>query len=224
LRGVFLDRVSELLTPSSPLIPQLGRFLAALHAFPVQDAIDCDVPPGNWDAWLARWRAFVALILDQGSTHLDLPTYAWAITFLADFLAELGRDERQVALIHHDLALEHILVTPDGTALAGVIDWGDAAIGDPALDFAGFIAAGCPPATLAALFAAYESAQEPRDRRFLHRATWYARLGPFHLLHFGLHLGDGAMIKQGVQAVVEMRERGRPPQPPNPGGSTSGAS
>src|SRR4051812_35154669 len=98
LRGVFLDQMSDLLTPGSPLIPQLGKFLAALHAFPVQDAIDCDVPPGDWDAWLATWRAFVALILDQGSAHFDLPTYAWAITFLADFLAELGLDERPIAL------------------------------------------------------------------------------------------------------------------------------
>jgi aminoglycoside phosphotransferase (APT) family kinase protein len=204
LRGVFLDQAPELLAPTSPLIPQLGAFLAALHAFPVDEAVDCGVPPGTWGTWLAWWREFVARILDQGSAHLDLPTYAWAITLLGDFLAELGLDERTVTLVHHDLALEHILTTPEGTALTGVIDWGDAAIGDPALDFAGFIAGGCPPATVATLLAAYGG---QRDGRFLHRAAWYARLGPFHLLHFGLHLGDPAMIAQGVAAVAEMRAR-----------------
>lgn len=204
LRGVFLDRAVGLLTPASPLVPQLGAFLTALHRFPVERAVASGVPAGSWAAWLAWWRGFVARILDQGSAHLDLPTYAWAISFLADFLAELGADEREVALIHHDLALEHILVTPDGTGLAGVIDWGDAAIGDPALDFAGFISGGCAPATVAALLGAYAG---PQDRRFLYRAAWYARLAPFHLLHFGLHLDDPATIAEGAAAVAGMRAR-----------------
>ena len=35
-------------------------------------------------------------------------------------------------LIHGDLGAEHVFV--DGDRISGVIDWGDAAIGDPALD------------------------------------------------------------------------------------------
>jgi aminoglycoside phosphotransferase (APT) family kinase protein len=35
-------------------------------------------------------------------------------------------------LIHGDLGAEHVLV--DGDRITGVIDWGDAAIGDPAVD------------------------------------------------------------------------------------------
>ena len=35
-------------------------------------------------------------------------------------------------MIHGDLGAEHVFV--DGDRISGVIDWGDAAIGDPALD------------------------------------------------------------------------------------------
>ncbi|GAA1573803.1 hypothetical protein GCM10009789_29100 [Kribbella sancticallisti] len=40
---------------------------------------------------------------------------------------------RQV-LIHNDLGAEHLL--SDGTTVTGIIDWSDAALADPALDFA----------------------------------------------------------------------------------------
>src|SRR5512140_1583027 len=115
---------------------------------------------------------------------LFAPTRAWVAASRDAFLAELARAERPLALSHHDLALEHILVDPSGERVTGVIDWGDLALGDPALDFAGFAGA-CDAATLAALLAAYGSV----DDGFLRRAAWYARLAPFHLLHFGLHTG-----------------------------------
>jgi aminoglycoside phosphotransferase (APT) family kinase protein len=39
-------------------------------------------------------------------------------------------------LVHNDLYLEHVLIDPRSGSVCGVIDWSDAVIGDPALDFA----------------------------------------------------------------------------------------
>jgi len=36
---------------------------------------------------------------------------------------------------HNDLGIEHVLGTPATAAVTGVIDWGDAALIDPACDF-----------------------------------------------------------------------------------------
>ena len=52
-------------------------------------------------------------------------------------------------------------------------------------------------ATLAALLAAYG----PVDEGFRRRAVWYGSLGPFHLLHFGLHIDDPARIAEGYEAI-----------------------
>lgn len=196
LAGRFLDQSPELLHPASPLLPHLAAFLRALHAFPLDRAVACGVTPGSWVAWRDHWHAFAARAMRDDDPALDPPTRAWVAATRDAFLAELARAERPVALLHHDLALEHILVDPPGERITGVIDWGDVWIGDPALDFAAF-AHDCDPATLDALLAAYGLA----DDRFRRRAAWYGTLGPFHLLHFGLHLNDPARIAEAHTAI-----------------------
>ena len=54
---------------------------------------------------------------------------------LEDFMAgDPGIDEARVpVLVHGDLGAEHVFVDDEGT-VTGVIDWSDAALGDPALD------------------------------------------------------------------------------------------
>ncbi len=93
---------------------------------------------GGWSAWHDEWAERMARCLDHPAAFLDATRRARFAVLRAVFLAELDREDHPLALIHHDLAPEHILVTPDGTRIAGVIDWGDLALGDPALDFAGF--------------------------------------------------------------------------------------
>ncbi|MFH8614920.1 phosphotransferase family protein [Streptomyces sp. NPDC017979] len=63
--------------------------------------------------------------------------------------------EPSVVLLHNDLKGEHLLVDEDG-ALTGVLDWTDAALGDPAEDVAGLaIAVGASAAVRAAALASY---------------------------------------------------------------------
>jgi aminoglycoside phosphotransferase (APT) family kinase protein len=40
-------------------------------------------------------------------------------------------------LVHNDFAAEHVLIDAHAPAVTGVIDWSDAAISEPAVDFAG---------------------------------------------------------------------------------------
>ena len=71
----------------------------------------------------------------------------------------LSAPEGTAVLVHGDLHLRHLLVTPEGAA-AGVIDWGDACLADPALDLALAYAA-FSGASRAAFFEAYGA---PPDR------------------------------------------------------------
>jgi aminoglycoside phosphotransferase (APT) family kinase protein len=66
-------------------------------------------------------------------------------------------------LCHGDFHLRHVLVRPDGAA-AGVIDWGDACLADPALDLS-FGYAAFTEAARDAFFAAYGG--EPDQEREL---------------------------------------------------------
>ncbi|MFN8515086.1 MAG: aminoglycoside phosphotransferase family protein [Chloroflexia bacterium] len=195
LAGRFLDQSPELLHPASPLLPHLAAFLRALHAFPLDRAVACGVTPGSWVAWRDHWHAFAARAMRDDDPALDPPTRAWVAATCDAFLAELARAERPVALLHHDLALEHILVDPPGERITGVIDWGDVWIGDPALDFAAF-AHDCDPATLDALLAATAS-----QTTAFAAAPPVRHPRPFPLLHFGLHLNDPARIAEAHTAI-----------------------
>ena len=58
----------------------------------------------------------------------------------------LDRPER-LAIVHGDLVGEHILVDLSGSRLAGIIDFGDVALGDPAQDLLGLWSYGADAVT-----------------------------------------------------------------------------
>jgi len=70
------------------------------------------------------------------------------------------------ALIHGDVAPQNLLSTPDGH-LSGLIDWGDAALADPAVDFAKL-----PFALVPAALQGYREADGWEPRILWHRLCW----------------------------------------------------
>ena len=76
----------------------------------------------------------------------------------------LGPPTSEPVLVQGDLHLRHLLVAPDGTA-AGVIDWGDSCLADPALDLSLAYAA-FSGSVRDAFFEAYGARpDEPRELR-----------------------------------------------------------
>ena len=144
--------------PSPRLGRQLGLFLRALHSLPM-DLLDATGFPGSDDN---PWRASPALLYDQARQKLVPLLDAEAGARLSHrFEAFLGRevDRFQPVLVHNDLYPEHLLVDPQTEELTGVIDFGDATIGDPAADFVGVYEDALQPVLTApgvmALVAAY---------------------------------------------------------------------
>lgn len=78
--------------------------------------------------------------------------------------AALGPPTGEPVLVHGDFHLRHVLVGPDGAA-SGVIDWGDACLGDPALDVSFAFAALDAPARSAFLDAYGREVDAERELR-----------------------------------------------------------
>ncbi|HEY8601141.1 MAG TPA: phosphotransferase [Thermomicrobiales bacterium] len=201
LSGLFLDTVPGLLHETSPLLPQLADFLRALHRFPPEQAVTAGLPAIDWTAWVAHWERFAARLMIGESARFTPATRARLAAWHDELLAELHCAARPIALLHHDLALEHLLVVPEGARLTGVIDWGDIALGDPALDFVG-IAGACSVATLDTLLTAYG----PVDEGFQRRIAWYGWLAPFHLLGYGLDVADATIVTESVGMIEGLME------------------
>ncbi|MBA3383506.1 MAG: phosphotransferase [Actinobacteria bacterium] len=151
-------------------------FLDALHAL---DPSGLPLAHHDWvDAYrrqCAEFERLVLPLLDQDRRAEAKQLFADAET-LVDF---------EPALVHADLGPEHLLVRD--SRLAGVIDWGDTRVGDPALDYAWL---------LNGPFADWDV--DPELRR---RARFYHRLAPWYEAHYGLFTNQPSHTESGLAGV-----------------------
>jgi len=109
---------------------QLGVFLTRLHTYPVEKARKAGVPEER--DLVAHWR-------DKSREQLKrLNGLNVNLRSLSHYLENDMPVPFQgpPSLVHNDLWAEHVLVDTCTGGVSGVIDWGDALIGDPATDFA----------------------------------------------------------------------------------------
>ncbi len=171
----------------------VGSFLAALHRFPVEQAVALGVRGDGREWWrnerTIRVDAFRAVVLPL----LAGPERAAAESLLDTALADEAFDFDAV-LIHGDLGPEHILC--ESGRVSGVLDWTDARIGDPALDLS-WLLHGTPAAFADAALAAY-GASDPHLRK---RALIYHRLGPWYEVAYGLEQSRPELVERGLAGV-----------------------
>ena len=109
---------------------QLGIFLAELHTYPVERALEAGVPREK--RFLTQWRDRALASLDDIA---DPPVDRRTLSEYLKGALPVGASGTP-RLVHNDLWAEHVLIDPHTLGVSGIIDWGDAAIGDPAIDLA----------------------------------------------------------------------------------------
>lgn len=168
------------LIPGRPLRDEdpsgVRAFLEALHA------IDTAGLPARRPDWLeiyrshaADWRRVVLPLLDRDERPQAEGLLA-EIETLAGFTP---------ALAHCDLGPAHLLV--DGGRLSGVIDWANAKIGDPALDYAWLLNVPFPDWEV--------------DDELRRRARVYHRIGPWFEVEHGVRTGRPEFVRSGLEGV-----------------------
>ncbi len=119
-------------TSLEALIKDIAHFLSGLHSIPL-DTIEISEHKERWDSdeiWKYTDRYF-----NERRKIIENHVSSSLLAELDQFFNNLKEMKSSVRrIIHDDLSDDHILVKPDGT-LAGIIDFGDANIGDPAFDF-----------------------------------------------------------------------------------------
>lgn len=177
------------------LAPQLAGFLAALHRLPVDaetrrwapgdEIARADLPP-RLPPLQERLRANPAgLAADEVARLVEL---------VAD-LATTPRPPLAPCWVHGDFYARHILLA-DARHLAGVIDWGDVHLGDPALDLS-IAFTFLPPAARPRFRRAYGAIDPATWRRARFRAIHYGAI----LVEYGAAVGDDAIRAVGDYAL-----------------------
>jgi aminoglycoside phosphotransferase (APT) family kinase protein len=151
-------------------------FLDALHA------VDADSIPAPRPDWLETYREqadeFRRLVLPL----LDPDERAGGGALLAETETLTGF---RPALTHSDLGPSHLLVRDE--KLVGVIDWGDARVGDPALDYAWLLNGPFPDWDV--------------DDELRRRALVYHRLGPWFEVHYGVFTDQPKWVRSGLDGI-----------------------
>ncbi|MEO7913014.1 MAG: phosphotransferase [Roseiflexaceae bacterium] len=174
---------------------QLGEFLSALHRFPIQQATQLGVPAGDKAIWHQRYQAQFEQIQSRMLPLLDEAARARIVREWRSFLNEGAHFSP--TLIHHDLGDEHILYNPARGTVSGIIDWGDTAIGDSAIDFAGLLAAYGEDFTERVL----SHYQGEVDAAFRQRMRFYHGAMPINTLLFGLDTAQEQFVRQGLREL-----------------------
>tara|TARA_E500000331_G_scaffold129826_1_gene126961 strand:- start:584 stop:1453 length:870 start_codon:yes stop_codon:yes gene_type:complete len=112
------------------LATQLGATLRQLHGLDVNRAMRTDLPLHDRREWASE---FGAAALRKVAERLGTEMGTRVANEATRILRTSSYYDVEPVLIHNDLHLEHILI--EGGQPIGIIDWGDAGLGDPDVDF-----------------------------------------------------------------------------------------
>jgi aminoglycoside phosphotransferase (APT) family kinase protein len=165
---------------------RLGRFLSLLHGTADSVVAAAGLPSAANDLvetvnQLERLRHEVVPLLDAPAREVA-----------ATLLATVSVPDR--VLCHADLVPEHVLVREG--RVAGIIDWGDARVTDPAIDLA-WPLHGTNRAFAGAVRTAYGASDDVVQRA---RAWW--ALAPWFDVHRDVLLGDDAALADDLDTLT----------------------
>jgi aminoglycoside 2''-phosphotransferase len=191
------------LRPAHSFGHDLGTFLRQLHDFPIEQAIDLGIELIDGPRARARRIEFYEQLIRRVFPLINCEARTYTEQRFETYLNDSANFVFEPCLIHHDLDRQNCLIDPQTGELSGVIDFGDAVVGNPAGDFwlplRDFEAIGIVD-QLPALIEAYG-----RDRLDLERVQidvdftdfrW-----PFYDILYGLDIEDQAFVEGGIKAL-----------------------
>jgi aminoglycoside 2''-phosphotransferase len=115
----------------STLIAQIAAFARRLHALPLERIDHCQLRRLNPLSYLSQTMRQARPALQP---LLPDPVLQYYDKLFKEYTHEPALHSYQPALLHGDLSPDHLLADLAQTRLTGVIDFGDACVGDPAWD------------------------------------------------------------------------------------------
>lgn len=194
LPGRTADERPPALDERVTLAAELAHFLRALHAIPIDTATRAWAPGDEITrADLQRRAPQVIARLTANAAGLPAENVARLCAAVTDLATTLPVAE--TCWVHGDLYARHLLLD-SADRLAGVIDWGDLHLGDPALDLS--IAWAFLPRPARDQFRArYGTIDDAAWRRARFRAIHYGAI----LSEYGAAVGDAAIRSLGLTAL-----------------------
>lgn len=174
------------------LIHDLRPILGQLASFPARLSSQLGVPGRTAGEWRTEMRGFHRYLRRAVFPLIPTDDRAELEARLSGFTENDANFQFRPTLLHTDLHSEHVLWA--GHRVSGVIDWGDAEVGDPAREFAQWAAHfGTRDVSRLA-----ENRVGPRDRTFEQRVEVYRLFRPLWRLREAAQTRNVRQAEEGV--------------------------
>lgn len=197
LRRDLLMKLSD--SDQQVIADQLAEFFTELHGIPLSDASAHAIPMADalmkYDGWVKVFQR-----IQEKVFPLLLPHVRDSVKeHFESHLADKGNFEYELKVVDTDAPPYHILFDPEQKRISGIIDFGSAGLGDPAIDL-GVIIYNYGESFLDRFYRVY-----PQAEIYLKRARFYAGAHEVrwlltgiernNLWWFGVHVGSAKDIK-----------------------------
>lgn len=180
---------------------QLAQFFRELHGIPLSDATAHDIPMADalmkYEGWVNVFRRIEEKVFPLLLPHVR----EWVMEHFESHLADKVNFEYELRVVDTDISPYHILFDAQRKRINGIIDFGCAGLGDPAIDF-GVIIYNYGESFLDRFYRVY-----PEAEACLKRARFYAGAHEVRWLltgiekndpwWFAVHVGSAKDIKAG---------------------------
>jgi aminoglycoside 2''-phosphotransferase len=187
--------------PHGPaLAEEIGGLLTVVHGIDEAMAVGFGIPEASAADWREQYVELYERVVERVLPTLEQNERASVERTWRTSLDDPANFAFTPTLVHGDLACEHILCDAEQGTVTGVIDWGDARLGDPAFDFVGLYAE-CGWDFTRAAAAAYRG---ELGATWEQRVAFYTYVIPFIGLLAGADLGDEAILAEAREGLAAL--------------------
>lgn len=182
LRRDILLRLSE--DDQQAIADQLAQFFKELHNVPVTEVSEFELPKADclmkYEGWLNAYKRIQEKIFPLLMPHVR----EWATEHFESHLSDKNNFEYELKMAHTDIPPYHIIFNRQQKRVNGIIDFGCAGLGDPAIDF-GVIIYNYGESFMSRFYRIY-----PEAETYLKRARFYAGEKEIRWLLTGIERND----------------------------------
>ena len=174
---------------------QLGQFFKELHGVSINEEIPIADALMKYEGWVSAYDRIHEKVLPLLMPHVC----DWVREHFESHLADRSNFEYELKMVDTDIPPYHIMYDKERRLINGIIDFGCAGLGDPAIDF-GVIIYHYGESFMEKLFVSY-----PEAETYLKRARFYAGAHEVRWLLTGLERNDPSWFGVHVGSAKDVK-------------------
>jgi aminoglycoside 2''-phosphotransferase len=197
LRRDMLLRLTE--DNQQAIADQLAEFFKELHGISIREISEFEMPMAdalmNYDGWVSIYQR----IRDKVFPLLQQHQREWVTEHFESHLANKSNFEYELKIVDTDIAPYHIMFDKQRKRINGIIDFGCAGLGDPAIDL-GVVITSYGESFLSRFWKIY-----PEAENYLRRARFYAGAIELRWVLQGIERNDPIWFAVHIGSAKDMK-------------------